>query len=905
PAVEAYQMASSHAPLVNGNSSAHSAADAYPKAIVPPNGTKIGIRIVHIENLNCFFVVPEADLAKLEKLALSLKSVAIKSEPAEPACLSACLLAMHPDDGEWYRAVALDWPRHSACLVRFIDYGNAAVVPAEFVAKQPNGAQLTELPAFAIECSLAGCDHADYGPGALASFRKLLNRPGVTAEIAVPPVAGQGDEDPAAAAAAVVAAGPVGVRLSINDIDVLGRLPKLAAKLSLPRHRVKLSPAENIVDAGPFDAVISVSKPAEDGSGSLTVWLQRSDRQEDLLQLSELLEPAAESSTGFSTGELIAGDVCIGYYLEGWYRARVLSTDEQAGTVDLLYIDYGNAETKSLRGTFQQVRRLPPDATFSQPALAHPATLPAPPKDAQCRFKPDAGELLVGLTEETVNEAEAEPEAEPEVTPSVRVSVSSSGIVKFEDPTIIETITDAVERDVIPDFEVASDGSLAAFDAVVVVADLTEDRCSAMLWLQRDSDQEALAGMQEALEAAAADSATVAGLGIEDLAEGDGCIGVYEEAWYRARVLSLNPVSVLFVDYGNVESAATPAELQLRPLPAGRAEFRVPAFAIRCQLRCPVEGGRFKPDAGAALVERTDASDKPLLVSLELPSDSAETAAQDFIVNLDQTENDFLMELIETDDAGKDAGGDDEAAEEAGEAEVELKPTTETGAENDEAIAEAGDDLDETIVEDEDQILPEDADGDIGKLRLSVGDTIVGCIAPRVNENDESCDDAVFYVRREDSAAVEARTGCLAEALAKAAGEREDGARLDFSVVVVKHRALMRSPATDATDDSSMQLRRTQIESIDEHGKSAGVVLIDEGSAVADADVELFQAMPEALRLSALPALACRCQFESEQAEENGANGDINAIKRFLIVGIDEDEEDWPLYTVRSVGAEE
>uniref|UniRef100_A0A1I8IGL8 Tudor domain-containing protein n=1 Tax=Macrostomum lignano TaxID=282301 RepID=A0A1I8IGL8_9PLAT len=687
PAVEAYQMASSHAPLVNGNSSAHSAADAYPKAIVPPNGTKIGIRIVHIENLNCFFVVPEADLAKLEKLALSLKSVAIKSEPAEPACLSACLLAMHPDDGEWYRAVALDWPRHSACLVRFIDYGNAAVVPAEF---------LTELPAFAIECSLAGCDHADYGPGALASFRKLLNRPGVTAEIAVPPVAGQGDEDPAAAAAAVVAAGPVGVRLSINDIDVLGRLPKLAAKLSLPRHRVKLSPAsENIVDAGPFDA--------------------RSDRQEDLLQLSELLEPAAESSTGFSTGELIAGDVCIGYYLEGWYRARVLSTDEQAGTVDLLYIDYGNAETKSLRGTFQQHWPIPPPCRRRR-------------RTPQCRFKPDAGELLVGLTEETVNEAEAEPKKrnqKPRLSskPSLTPLNATSYRISRSPPTAL----------------------WPAFDAVVVVADLTEDRCSAMLWLQRDSDQEALAGMQEALEAAAADSATVAGLGIEDLAEGDGCIGVYEEAWYRARVLSLNPVSVLFVDYGNVESAATrPSCSFVRCRPA-EPSFEFPPLLFAANCGCPVEGGRFKPDAGAALVERTDASDKPLLLH------------KIFIVNLDQTENDFLMELIETDDAGKDAGGDDEAAEEAGEAEQE----------NDEAIAEAGDDLDETIVEDEDQILPEDADGDIGKLRLSVGDTIVGCIAPRVNENDESCDDAVFYVRREDSAAVEARTGCLAEALAK------------------------------------------------------------------------------------------------------------------------------------------
>uniref|UniRef100_A0A1I8IPD9 Tudor domain-containing protein n=1 Tax=Macrostomum lignano TaxID=282301 RepID=A0A1I8IPD9_9PLAT len=133
----------------------------------------------------------------------------------------------------------------------------------------------------------------------------------------------------------------------------------------------------------------------------------------------------------------------------------------------------------------------------------------------------------------------------------------------------------------------------------------------------RVDEQTRLEELHELLQERAADQPA---LSAAELTVGTPCIALYEEDWYRARIVepadAAGRLRVRFVDYGNESFGSAADELRVRRVPVSAAG--VPALAAECRLRPPA-GRRFADGCAAKLIALGEEDDGGLQLRLTSP----------------------------------------------------------------------------------------------------------------------------------------------------------------------------------------------------------------------------------------------------------------------------------------------
>ncbi|CAH2004813.1 unnamed protein product [Acanthoscelides obtectus] len=133
------------------------ARHAYPEPISLNRGFSQPVKISYVYSCNRFYVQLVSKEAELSSLMRDLQQVCQASDYMDPGAVNVGLpcCALFEDDGQWYRAEIVEITGPDSMKVRYIDFGNEAVVPVVQL-KTIDGEQLTVLRPQAIECCLNG-----------------------------------------------------------------------------------------------------------------------------------------------------------------------------------------------------------------------------------------------------------------------------------------------------------------------------------------------------------------------------------------------------------------------------------------------------------------------------------------------------------------------------------------------------------------------------------------------------------------------------------------------------------------------------------------------------------------------------------------------------------------------------
>lgn len=266
----------------------------------------------------------------------------VKSERPEPTVTKYSkgdyVCALFSEDATWYRGQVLtERSPDGKYLVLFIDFGNNEQLPVSSLRPLPP--RFAEAPLFTFGVVPQNVRPAD---PRLASL--LEQEPFAVVQV---------DK---------TRSGVPIVRLErkdgtcLNDL-IRGVRPKESAPMAAdglasqdPRQAPDETPppafiSECPVPKGPFNAVVSSVE------GNL-VYVQPLNRCANLLKITEVLADKTRRDPGFKFKSLPAINECaLALYSEDeqWYRARVVSTDEAASTVRVMFVDYGNTENMTAK----------------------------------------------------------------------------------------------------------------------------------------------------------------------------------------------------------------------------------------------------------------------------------------------------------------------------------------------------------------------------------------------------------------------------------------------------------------------------------------------------------------------------------------------------------------------------
>jgi len=321
--------------------------------------------------------------------------------------------------------------------------------------------------------------------------------------------------------------------------------------------------------------------------GPDSIWLQRDC---DSSTIAELLEEMYIFYVAEGKGmdlEVTENKLCAAKSVTDgqWYRGRILAVNVSDATYTVLFIDYGNSETIPTT----DVKEL--DASF---------------------FNPHAQAVCTALAVEFIQSEQItshllELTADKECTAVFGLKKEDKWLVDlFVDETSISK--KLLDSGLVKVFEAHFFKSKlkAGTDHVVFVSHI-DSPCS--FWIQRAEDSQEILTLQDELQAAA-DM-------LENMSSvppvGTLCLGMYDEAWYRAHVLEINSslVTVRFIDYGNVEIIDISSE-GLKPLP--EKTQGLPEYAERCSLIGSNEAYMFHDGATEMMEAVVGGTEEPVTV---------------------------------------------------------------------------------------------------------------------------------------------------------------------------------------------------------------------------------------------------------------------------------------------------
>ncbi|KAI5749697.1 hypothetical protein M8J76_009399 [Diaphorina citri] len=224
------------------------------------------------------------------------------------------------------------------------------------------------------------------------------------------------------------------------------------------------------------------------------------------------------------------GEYCVHFYEEAWCRAKVI----QVEPITVFYIDYGN---QGLVTNIEELKPLPKELSAVKP-LAH-----------KIKF------FFQKNTKVSYNFGDT--------LDIIPFEVKDHVLIVLKDGEILTDVISRVYRSPVPNL---------VLNKPVEAAWVQDDEFDNMYtWVQDISRVEYTEKFAQVLSHLSEEFTQIPQVG-------DLCGKLYEEIWCRAKVVSLKPLTIFYIDYGNTEKVNSVADL--KPLPKNIAQYPGIAFRI-------------------------------------------------------------------------------------------------------------------------------------------------------------------------------------------------------------------------------------------------------------------------------------------------------------------------------------
>ncbi|KAJ6642395.1 Maternal protein tudor, partial [Pseudolycoriella hygida] len=508
--------------------------------------------ISHIDRPDRFYLQISSSIESLYELQENIQIVAPSLPPLDDFSNETRCIVRYSVDMQWYRAVIIDSDRNITSIL-FIDYGNTDSITDNSLIKSMSDA-FDKIPPYAIPCALPleAKDRIEWSEESCDLFKNLMKL----------------DED---AEFEFVCKGKSNnfVKLYQGELDVM-------EKFIQNGHAIRL------------DSITSGSKCYVSHVNSISdFYIQMESDTNALEKLADYL--LDESKFAIMT-DVKEGVVCSAKYLDDglWYRGKIKSHNGD-GT-EVCFIDYGNSSITN------EVRIVPTEIA-NIPALAKYCSL-VKPKDVQY-WSESAEKRFVELTDNGG------------VFMVDVISPGKKSIVDLisNEKSILEEISQLCDKYTVSALErtlqSSADNTITpeTFKATIVDGSPNE------FYIQLESNTSELDKVWVSMESASTWPT------LETVEVGQMCAALYDEYYYRAKVLSVgvDGVTVHYIDYGNQSSSS-----DLRRLPDDLQNIK--ELAICCALQS--QSGIYTPQ----LIERFANLSKDVAMDFKYISENSNPA---------------------------------------------------------------------------------------------------------------------------------------------------------------------------------------------------------------------------------------------------------------------------------------
>jgi tudor domain-containing protein 1/4/6/7 len=304
------------------------------------------VHISYCENphqFHCILLRNTTALHKLmEELENTYRDAAVDEYPLTSSCQDNPCCAKYSEDENWYRAIITsESPSPSGEItVKFVDYGNSESVHISNLMELDD--RFLELPMQALECSLYGIkpkEDDEWSQDTIALFETLTNEKHLVTYV----------NKVVNNTAEVFLFDTSEETKDINYAQVLVDSGKAIAVKSLTDYKKARSKRRKssfgIINLVPNSTEGVVITNADSPSDFYCQLLKHSPELDKLMDdLSQYYDNIGDVDDTVTLPQ--AGMLCCGQYTEddGWYRALILDSDIASRQVEVLYVDYGNAE---------------------------------------------------------------------------------------------------------------------------------------------------------------------------------------------------------------------------------------------------------------------------------------------------------------------------------------------------------------------------------------------------------------------------------------------------------------------------------------------------------------------------------------------------------------------------------
>ncbi|KAJ8306560.1 hypothetical protein KUTeg_017105 [Tegillarca granosa] len=494
-----------------------------------------------IENPQLFWVQPVEFQEKLDELTNEIQEECADESNVESATNVAIgQEVMGKYEDAWYRAVVENISGDQVKL-RFVDYGNADTLPLASLKKPKD--KLIKLEAQAIQCSLAGIKPLQ--PGVWNVDAKDIMESLVTETVSCEFVQKRKNV--------------YLVRLKAGEKNIADELVNTAVVKKEIQSPVKTSPGKQLTFS--YQIVFSkgsVEKVYVSQIDSLSAfYCQLVKYETDLVNIMENLK-TAYAQNPVILKDLAPGTPCVARYSQDGELYRACVKEEQAGGIEIHFVDYGNSEVVAKDQLYEiksEFLRLSPQAI-------------------PCSLSGASGDLT--KFQELVLDKEL-----------------TAKVVNMSNSTAVIELFDGENQIVVSHSSPAQELSFPA--SVVPVGEDIKVYTSVVespskFYVQLADNEQTLNKVTEDLQQLYANCGDC-DLVMDPVLVGNVCCSKYSEdgAWYRAMVQSVNDskVTVLFVDYGNED------EVEKSAVKTVKQELAViPPLAYKCSLHgiTPADG---------------------------------------------------------------------------------------------------------------------------------------------------------------------------------------------------------------------------------------------------------------------------------------------------------------------------
>ncbi len=513
-------------------------------------------------------------------------------------------VAYYAADGCWYRGKIIGLKSFEA-LVRYLDYGNKAVVPLSKVKRVDE--RFLRLPTQAVRCCLKGVSTPpkEWTDEAVAYFQEAVSEVFSCTFLSI----GQDD------LYSVEIQDVRGLSVSEEVTRILtGGKP---ASPALPA-KVESRPMPVAQQASVPQAVTQPPSPERFGvNATLTVeisniegphrfWCQKAEKLEaleDLLYKLEAKYSKDATSDKLPDSAFQVGSACVAKYSEDkmWYRSVIT---DLCGTNDakVYFIDYGNSEKVSRN----VVGALNTELASKMPAQAVECSL----HGFQQSPSHEATEAFRGLT------------VDLQLTAKVKTSSGSVTQVELITPEGDDVLAKLNEKLGVAASVPASNAAvetkttypLPVFDTPEMEGFLAQVNSPTDFYVQ-------LSSQAEELETFASQVQSICSNLGEELKQllapqvGTICAAKYSDGyWYRGQVSSItdNTATVLFVDYGNSDVCSLNELKVLDEALAGK-----PPYSLPCKLDVATPAGGWSTEQIAAFHALSEEGEKAFMVRIK------------------------------------------------------------------------------------------------------------------------------------------------------------------------------------------------------------------------------------------------------------------------------------------------